>query len=1232
MAMSKAASKAAMDAGMMANAESMPKASAFPAWPGASPPPGGLADGAFAPAHSFTAAAVPASPGNFQVDGGWAPVNFVSAAAVQPKSQLPLPGTAMAQPKSQLPLPGNFQAAPGTNFHEPDRDEGSTWNQGSSWNEASGWDEGSSWNEGNSWNQGSSWSSDNQGWNQSSSSSWSSNSPSWNSEEAGDHDWSSTRPRRGGIGSGDAPGSRGSGHGRMGDRDNVQVRSGPVTFVSSGTVESKADQLAAERTRNTFTASKPADDDDGDEGDLYAPGISSAFGGSQSSDWQSSRYGPCGGKGLGKDRFEPYHTSDRREQWSAFSGALAGQSTLRESLRGVPGAPRPPPKNSVGRRGDSAPTNGGLAVLFISEKPAIAQAFAYALSPDGKFRKESTGSLPTYAFKGPWIGGEHNGPPGLTAGMPCEYRSTSTIGHIYSVDFPLQLRRWKGNDPEHLFDALTIRNESNPDVDLPQHLADEASRCHLVVLCLDCDREGEAIGYECLDSVLPNLARHPQISAESAESLRDAPMQGRDFADDPRVWRARFSSLAPGDLQSAVKALSKPDPLQARSVDARAEIDLKVGVALTRLITLNTRDEVAELAPKRESEGVSLGALISYGPCQTPTLGFCVQQWDQIQKFAKEVVYTLDLQVETPSGSLIKLKWKPPSDLMARKPKAKKKLKARSIEKPAEREVWEMGTSRREIIEEFVERMGTGGQCVCESKSAEEATLERPTALNTVELLKSCSRELGIDPQRAMSVAEKLYLAGLLTYPRTETTRYPPSFNAKEYLQEHAEHAKWGEWSRHLLGGKVQQPREGEDFGDHPPITPVWCASEEEVKQLGGQMAKTAAKLYELVVKRFLASVSPDVKYFEHQLVFDLGGFKFELRGNEVTEWGYYRLAPGAILSASNALALLQCNVLKQNALELVQQASPGMQLKVVGLSLRKIESKPPKLLTESELLTQMERNQIGTDASMPTHVSNVVARGYVEVQGQERRMCPTILGVWLVHGLQAIDAELTQAAIRARIEKDVTEVAEGKKKCEDVVADALTVFKGKFHAVRDGMTAMVQELHSTKDSKHLWEQLPDAQQGPPEKKKKKKALTDPDPDADPEETFVIPPPLSGKSLPRSAAGSTPSAAPATTGRKRPASTSLPQAKASAKKAKVGTAPSTGLAKLQKENKTLVTKLEIAQIRAENAELKLKDLERKFSDLEARVSQLQANPANFGRGGDRGRGARARGRGSGRGT
>lgn len=1084
-----------------------------------------------------------------------------------------------------------------TNGHDGDANDAG-WNSWGSDRDDTGYGD-DSWTSENQNQDFTSWSYDDQNWQPHGSDS---------QTQSSDAQSSDARHGRGGLGSSNAPWLP------------PQAKAAPVGFVSAGAFESRIDPQTAElNAANTFTAGKTDDDDDGDEADLFAPGVSKAFASGQPAEaptWQSW-YGPRGSKGLGKDRSDPYSHMKGGSKGDArpdFSGGWGGY--MRESLRGIPGAPRPPPRYCLGKCGDQAPTNGGLAVLMVSEKPAIARAFAAALAPDGKFRNESTGSLPTYSFRAPWFGGPKNGPPGLRAGMPCEYRSTSTVGHIYSVDFPMELRRWRGTNPENLFDALTVRNESNPDSDLPQHLANEASRCHLVVLCLDCDREGESIGYECLDSVLPNLAEHPQIEAPSEENLADAPVQGRTFTDDPRVWRARFSSLAASDLQGAVSALQKPDALQARSVDARAEIDLKVGVALTRLITTSTRDEVGELAPQREEQSHH-GALISYGPCQTPTLGFCVQQWDKIQRFAKEVVYTLDLKVKTPKGAVLTLRWKPPPELLAKKAKQNKRLKAKGVGKghddPESKRLYEKGTSRKEILEEFIERVGTGGQCTCEYKNVEEGCLERPTALNTVELLKSCSRELGIDPQKAMSVAEKLYLAGLLTYPRTETTRYPPSFNAKEYLKDHSGHAKWGEWCRYLLEGKkVQQPREGEDFGDHPPITPVWCASEGEVRHHGGQLAKSAVKLYELVVKRFLASVSPDVKYLQHRVIVDLEGFKFQLRGNQVTEWGYYRLAPGAILSSTNSLALLQCHLLKPSALEFAQEATTGMKLEVVGLSLRKVESKPPKLLTESELLTQMERNQIGTDASMPTHVSNVVARGYVEVQGPERRMCPTILGVWLVHGLQAIDAELTQAAVRARIEKDVTEVAEGKKRCEDVVAEALEVFRGKFHAVRDGMAAMIQELHATKEQKHLWEQAPDApQEGQPEKKKKKKGA-----DEDPEESFVIPPPLSTEKAAKSAAG------------KRLASAASLETQAPAKKAKTA-APVTNLEKLRKENKTLSTKLEIAQIRAENAELRLTDLERKFADLEARVTVLQAHPPS--RSSDRGRGrgaSRGRGRGN----
>ena len=61
-----------------------------------------------------------------------------------------------------------------------------------------------------------------------------------------------------------------------------------------------------------------------------------------------------------------------------------------------------------------------------------------------------------------------------------------------------------------------------------------------------------------------------------------------------------------------------------------------------------------------------------------------------------------------------------------------------------------------------------------------ESTAERrarPVGLNTVTMLKTCSKALGMGAQRAMSVAESLYMAGYLSYPRTESTAYPKGFD-----------------------------------------------------------------------------------------------------------------------------------------------------------------------------------------------------------------------------------------------------------------------------------------------------------------------------------------------------------------------------------------------------------------------------------------------------------------------
>lgn len=117
---------------------------------------------------------------------------------------------------------------------------------------------------------------------------------------------------------------------------------------------------------------------------------------------------------------------------------------------------------------------------------------------------------------------------------------------------------------------------------------------------------------------------------------------------------------------------------------------------------------------------------------------------------------------------------------------------------------------------------------------------------------------------------------------------------------------------------------------------------------------------------------------------------------------------------------------------------------KFYTLDVKEKMTTPPTYLTESELIGKMEQNGIGTDASISTHIENILKRNYVElIPG--RKLKPSRLGLVLAQGYHLIDNSLVLPQIRSDIENECNLIAKGIATREDVVKKAIEMFSGKY-------------------------------------------------------------------------------------------------------------------------------------------------------------------------------------------
>ena len=182
-----------------------------------------------------------------------------------------------------------------------------------------------------------------------------------------------------------------------------------------------------------------------------------------------------------------------------------------------------------------------------------------------------------------------------------------------NYSFPEECSNWAETPLDKLFEVDLERKINSEYSGIQNNLEVLSRNAEKLILWLDWDREGEGISFEVLDVIQSN---NPKIE----------------------YLRAKFSAVTPDDIWNAMKTLGPPNRNLALAVETRQEIDLRIGASFTRFQTLNFSDLI-----KRS------GLVLSYGPCQFPTLGFVVDRYKEIKEFVPEIYWSLSITQKFPA-------------------------------------------------------------------------------------------------------------------------------------------------------------------------------------------------------------------------------------------------------------------------------------------------------------------------------------------------------------------------------------------------------------------------------------------------------------------------------------------------------------------------------------------------------------------------------------------------------
>ena len=409
------------------------------------------------------------------------------------------------------------------------------------------------------------------------------------------------------------------------------------------------------------------------------------------------------------------------------------------------------------------------------------------------------------------------------------------------------------------------------------------------------------------------------------------------------------------------EALLHPRPIDEnlrRAQEARRVLDRLVGYDLSGIIW------------KKVRYGLSAGRV------QSPALRILAEREREITAFKPEKFWVITAVTETPQ---------------------KERLLLVCTEEPRD----------EKEVEKILELGKNGAWSVKEVTETKAKRSPKPPFITST-LQQSASTRLGFSPGRTMSIAQKLYEAGQITYMRTDSTNLAET--AKRQIAAVITERFGREFvSLRAHSGKVKNAQEA-----HEAIRPT---------HLGRAAAGTTPeqkKLYALIWERTVASQMPDAEVLRTKILANIGGETipdFSANGMRV-------LSPGWLLADPAA---------RGEDVEL-PKVTTGEGLALREMQTEQKETQPPPRYSEAGLIKELEKRGIGRPSTYASIMSTLEDRGYVTKES--RSLKPTDTGMVVSGFLEEHFPSYISDTFTAEMEDNLDEIAEGKREYAKTLRD----------------------------------------------------------------------------------------------------------------------------------------------------------------------------------------------------